>query len=64
LSNVCAFKNIGLNLLEKHQDRLFKELTDFALLEASNDIESLIHESAISLFFNLTSAYHLEHHVI
>lgn len=50
-------------MIEKNQDKLFKELSDFTLIEDASDIHTLIHESSISFFFNLVSAYHLENHV-
>lgn len=46
--------------MESSQDALFKDLSDFALIEAKNDAEKSIHEASISFFFNLISAYHLE----
>lgn len=59
-SNVCAHNLVSKSILQNHQDILFKELSDFVLIEADSDHKKIIHESSVSLFFNLISAYHLE----
>lgn len=63
LSNVCAHNLVSMQLLKTHQDAIFKELSDFVLTESKCDIEAIIHESSISMFYNLVSAYHLESHL-
>lgn len=63
LSNVCAHNLVSTSLLKNHQDAIFKELSDFVLTESATDIETIIHESSISVFYNLISAYHLEAHL-
>ena len=60
MSNLCSHKSISETLMESSQDALFKDLSDFALIETKNDAEKSIHEAGISFFFNLISAYHLE----
>lgn len=62
LSNLCAHKSISEKLMEtNNQDVIFKDLSDFALIEAqTNAVEKSLHEASISFFFNLISAYHLE----
>ena len=61
MSNLCAHKSISEKLMETNsQDVIFKDLSDYALIEAQNDEERRLHEASISFFFNLISAYHLE----
>jgi len=62
-SNVSAHNLVSKSLLQTHQDIIFKELSDFVLIEAVSMIEKNIHESSVSLFYNLISAYHLENDV-
>lgn len=60
LSNLCAHKSISEKLLDSNQEVIFKDLSEFALIEAHSDAEKSLHEASISFFFNLVSAYHLE----
>lgn len=63
LSNICSHRFMCQILLDKHQDVLFKELGDFVLIEAKTDIETLIHDTSISFFYNLVAGFHLENSV-
>ncbi len=63
LSNMCAHNLVSKSLLKEHQDFLFAELSDLVLIEPKSDIDTLVHQSSISFFYNLISAYHLEDHV-
>lgn len=63
LSNVCAHNLVSKSLLKEHQDVLFTELSDLVLIEPQSDNDTLVHQSSISFFYNLVSAYHLEDHV-
>lgn len=60
LSNVCAHNLVSKSLLKEHQDVLFGELSDLVLIEPQSDNDTLVHQSSISFFYNLVSAYHLE----
>jgi hypothetical protein len=57
---MCTHTIVCRKLLEKNQEALFKNLSDFTLIEPNTDIEQLVHESSLSFFFNLISAFHLE----
>ena len=50
-------------LLEKHQDLLFKELSDFILTEPGSEDELELHEACISFFYNLIVAFELDAHL-
>lgn len=60
LSNVCAHNLVSRSLLKEHQDILFSELSELVLIEPQSDADTLVHQSSISFFYNLVSAYHLE----
>ena len=60
LSNMCTHTIVCRRLLEKNQETLFKNLSDFTLIEPNTDTEQLVQESSLSFFYNLISAFHLE----
>lgn len=60
LNNVCAHNLVSKSLIQKHQDIFFNQLSEFVLYEAHTEHDSKIHETSVSLFYNLISAYHLE----
>jgi len=60
LSNLCSHYSVSNGFIQTHQDIIFKELTELVLMDTKSDIETEVHESSISFFFNLISAYHLE----
>ena len=64
LSNLCVHLEIGESLLKSHQEKLFRELSDLVLILPEDPLVTLIHESSVSFFYNMISAYHLESHVI
>lgn len=54
---------ISKQLIEKHQDLLFKEFSDFILTEPSSETELDLHEACISFFYNLIVAFELDAHL-
>jgi len=57
---MCRHESVSQHLLQKHEEDIFKELSEFTLTDTTNDINALIHESSISFFYNLVSAFHLD----
>lgn len=50
-------------LLEKHQDVLFKELSEYILTEPADEHDLDLHEACISFFYNLIVAFELDAHL-
>lgn len=64
LSNMCVHSSVSKRILESpHQDTVCKELADYVLMEVKTDMDTLIHDAAISFFYNLVPAFHLESHL-
>lgn len=62
LSNMCVHSTVSRRILENgaQQDLVCKELADYVLMEVKTDMDTLIHDAAISFFYNLVPAFHLE----
>ena len=60
---MCTHKANSKDLLEKHQDQLFKEISEFTLINSTNKDDINVHESSVSFFYNLIAAFHLDNSV-
>ena len=62
LSNICAHSGLSEQTLasSQTQDAICRDLAEFLLSSGADDMEALVHEASVSLFYNLVPAYHLE----